>query len=97
MSEVPILDPADTLDGDHPAAVLWDMDGTLVDTEPYWIAEEHALVELHGGIWTDEHAYAARRQRPDGLGAATSCDHGPVAAHAGRDRRTSCSPALSAG
>jgi HAD superfamily hydrolase (TIGR01509 family) len=47
----------DTLDGDHPAAVLWDMDGTLVDTEPYWIAEERALVELHGGVWTDEHAY----------------------------------------
>lgn len=39
-----------------PAAVLWDMDGTLVDTEPYWIAEEHLLVEQHGGIWTDEHA-----------------------------------------
>ena len=39
-----------------PAAVLWDMDGTLVDTEPYWIAEEHALVESHGGVWTDEHA-----------------------------------------
>jgi HAD superfamily hydrolase (TIGR01509 family) len=39
-----------------PAAVLWDMDGTLVDTEPYWIAEEHALVERHGGVWTDEHA-----------------------------------------
>jgi HAD superfamily hydrolase (TIGR01509 family) len=32
------------------------MDGTLVDTEPYWIAEEHLLVEQHGGIWTDEHA-----------------------------------------
>jgi len=41
---------------DLPSAVLWDMDGTLVDTEPYWIAEEHALVELHGGEWTDEHA-----------------------------------------
>jgi len=32
------------------------MDGTLVDTEPYWIAEEHSLVERHGGVWTDEHA-----------------------------------------
>ena len=40
-----------------PAAVLWDMDGTLVDTEPYWIAAEHALVEEHGGVWTDEHAH----------------------------------------
>ena len=40
-----------------PAAVLWDMDGTLVDTEPYWIAEERSLVERHGGVWTDEHAH----------------------------------------
>lgn len=40
-----------------PAAVLWDMDGTLVDTEPYWIAEERQLVERHGGVWTDEHAH----------------------------------------
>jgi HAD superfamily hydrolase (TIGR01509 family) len=40
-----------------PAAVLWDMDGTLVDTEPYWIAEERLLVEKHGGVWTDEHAH----------------------------------------
>ena len=32
-----------------PAAVLWDMDGTLVDTEPYWIAAEHDIVEEHGG------------------------------------------------
>ena len=43
--------------GALPAAVLWDMDGTLVDTEPYWIAEEHRLVEEHGGVWTDEHAH----------------------------------------
>lgn len=42
---------------DLPAAVLWDMDGTLVDTEPYWMAAEHALVEAHGGRWTDEHAH----------------------------------------
>jgi len=39
-----------------PAAVLWDMDGTLVDTEPAWIAAEHRLVEAHGGSWSDEHA-----------------------------------------
>lgn len=41
-----------------PAAVLWDMDGTLVDTEPYWIAAEYALVAEHGGTWTDEDAHA---------------------------------------
>jgi HAD superfamily hydrolase (TIGR01509 family) len=39
-------------------AVLFDMDGTLVDTEPYWIAAEYALVESFGGTWSDEHAHA---------------------------------------
>jgi len=37
-------------------AVLWDMDGTIVDTEPYWIAAEHALVQAHGGTWSHEQA-----------------------------------------
>lgn len=37
-----------------PAGVLWDMDGTLVDTEPEWIATERALVESHGGTWSEE-------------------------------------------
>ncbi len=37
-------------------AVLWDMDGTLVDTEPYWIETEFALVAEHGGTWSMEHA-----------------------------------------
>ncbi len=41
-----------------PAAVLWDMDGTLVDTEPYWIASEHALVAEFGGTWTGEDAHS---------------------------------------
>ena len=39
-------------------AVLFDMDGTIVDTEPYWIAAEYALVESFGGAWNDEHAHA---------------------------------------
>ena len=38
------------------AAVLWDMDGTIVDTEPYWIAAEYDIVEMHGGTWNDVHA-----------------------------------------
>jgi HAD superfamily hydrolase (TIGR01509 family) len=42
----------------RPAAVLWDLDGTLVDTEPYWIECEFELVEAHGGTWSDEHAHA---------------------------------------
>ena len=41
---------------DRVAAVLWDMDGTLVDTEPYWIDVEYALVAEHGGTWSREHA-----------------------------------------
>ena len=39
-----------------PEAVLWDLDGTLVDTEPYWIESEFELVRLHGGTWSREHA-----------------------------------------
>lgn len=41
-----------------PAAVLWDMDGTLVDTEPFWFAAETALVERFGGTWTEDQARA---------------------------------------
>ena len=37
-----------------PAAVLWDMDGTLVDTEKYWMAAETVLVESFGGAWSHE-------------------------------------------
>ena len=39
-----------------PAAVLWDMDGTLIDSEPYWIAAEFELVAAHGGQWSHEQA-----------------------------------------
>ena len=40
-----------------PKAVLWDMDGTLVDTEPYWYAAETEIVDAHGrGAWTTQDA-----------------------------------------
>ncbi len=41
-----------------PAAVLWDMDGTLVDTEPYWFDIEFELVAEAGGKWTDADAHS---------------------------------------
>lgn len=39
-----------------PQAVLWDMDGTLIDSEPYWIAAEAELIESYGGTWTHDDA-----------------------------------------
>jgi HAD superfamily hydrolase (TIGR01509 family) len=39
-----------------PAAVLWDMDGTIIDTEPYWMEAEGELVTQYGGTWTHEEA-----------------------------------------
>jgi HAD superfamily hydrolase (TIGR01509 family) len=56
LPHVLIADRHDS-DAPFPAAVLWDMDGTLVDTEPYWMAAEHELVAAHGGVWTDEFAH----------------------------------------
>lgn len=41
-----------------PAAVLWDLDGTLVDTEPAWIAAEIELATAHGVTWTEDDAVA---------------------------------------
>lgn len=40
------------------AAVLWDLDGTLVDTEPLWMTAEHDLAEAHGAAWTQEDGLA---------------------------------------
>lgn len=37
-----------------PAAILWDMDGTLIDTEPHWIEAEIQLCAAHGVTWTHE-------------------------------------------
>ena len=39
-------------------AVLFDMDGTIIDSEPYWMIAERELVESFGGTWSDEQGYA---------------------------------------
>lgn len=38
----------------RPAAVLWDMDGTLVDSEHYWLSSEQELASTVGAIWTEQ-------------------------------------------
>lgn len=38
----------------YPSALLWDLDGTIVDSEDYWIQAEVELAESHGGFWTHE-------------------------------------------
>lgn len=43
---------------DLPKAVLFDMDGTLVDTEPLWFAAEDDVMRQFGGTW-DERDQAA--------------------------------------
>lgn len=45
------------LPGRLPAAVLWDMDGTVVDTEPLWAVAEAEVAARHGLVW--DHARSA--------------------------------------
>src|SRR4051812_29107959 len=40
------------------AAVLFDMDGLLIDSEPVWYDVEAAAVERLGGVWAPEHQAA---------------------------------------
>lgn len=37
-----------------PAAVLFDLDGTLIDSEPYWIQSERELAAEHKSEWSQE-------------------------------------------
>lgn len=40
------------MDRRTPAAVLWDMDGTLIDSEPEWMRAQERLVAEYAGSWT---------------------------------------------
>ncbi len=40
------------------ASCLFDMDGTLIDTEPYWIDAETRLVNQYGGQWSAQQGLA---------------------------------------
>lgn len=51
-----------------PAAVLWDMDGTILDSEDDWEAITKKIVLSHGGEWTEEDAAFIQ--------GANSDDHG---------------------
>ena len=42
----------------NPQAVLWDLDGTIVDSEPYWLLSEQRLVEEFGGTWSEADGFA---------------------------------------
>ena len=51
-------------------AVLWDMDGLMVDSEPLWTRAEQELAVSLGGTWDAEvkalrRRHPARRRRPD--------------------------------
>lgn len=46
------------MSADYPKAVLWDLDGTIVDSEPYWLISEQKLVESYGGEWSEADGFA---------------------------------------
>ncbi|CAB4538177.1 unannotated protein [freshwater metagenome] len=37
-----------------PMAVLWDLDGTLIDSEHYWAVSQNRLAQQYGATWTEE-------------------------------------------
>ncbi|MEN9993111.1 MAG: hypothetical protein RLY83_681 [Actinomycetota bacterium] len=37
-----------------PKAVLWDMDGTLIDSEPHWLKSERELAAKHDFVWSED-------------------------------------------
>lgn len=46
--------------GFAPQGILWDMDGTIIDTEPFWGSCSRTVVESHGGWWDTEDSESLR-------------------------------------
>ena len=69
------------------------MDGTLVDTEPYWMESEHELVEAYGGTWTDDDARSIVGF--DLLDAAAYCASAAASTSSRTRSSTGCSTASS--
>lgn len=59
----------------RPDGVLWDMDGTLIDTEPEWLAASIDVVEESGGIWLAD-------EDPQAILGVSSEDHATALARA---------------
>lgn len=60
-----------------PAAVLWDFDGTLMDTEPLWLELEREELEALGGTWSPALA-------DELVGTTMAATAGILLRHAGR-------------
>lgn len=65
-----------------PKAVLWDFDGTLVDTEPIWAETEAEMLAAHGVVWDDakmrsmigQNAAETTRQMAESIGQPDRVD-----------------------
>ncbi len=53
MNGLPAARDADCVPGGLPAAVLFDMDGTLIDTEHLWMRCEQSIMQRLGGDWSE--------------------------------------------
>jgi HAD superfamily hydrolase (TIGR01509 family) len=77
--------PEGIIDADTPlgfAAVLFDMDGSLVDTEPIWHAAEFDLMAGYGATWTEAdqaHALGGPMLRVGRYITERLADHGVAA------------------
>nr|NLI49486.1 HAD family phosphatase [Propionibacterium sp.] len=77
--------------GRLPAAVLWDFDGSLMDTEPRWAAMQHAFaLELGAELPADFHQHTVGRTMAESIayiGSVARLDLDPVEVEAEMWRR----------